>query len=71
VILSLIGSCIGIIVGIAGSKIISIIAGWTTIVSVSSIFLALGFSVFVGVFFGYYPAYKASLLNPIDALRFE
>jgi putative ABC transport system permease protein len=69
--LSLIGGIIGIIAGISGSKIISTVAGWSTIVSFPSIFLAFGFSGLVGIFFGFYPAYKASLLNPIDALRYE
>ena len=69
--LSLIGGIIGIIAGVSGSKIISSVAGWSTVVSLSSIFLAFGFSGFVGIFFGFYPAYKASLLNPIDALRYE
>ena len=69
--LSLIGGIIGIIAGVSGSKIISAAAGWPTIVSILSIFLAFGFSGFVGIFFGFYPAYKASLLNPIDALRYE
>jgi len=70
-ILSLSGGIIGIIAGISGSKIISVVAGWSTIVSLSSIFLAFGFSGLVGIFFGFYPAYKASLLSPIDALRYE
>lgn len=69
--LSLIGGIIGIISGISGSEIISAVAGWSTIVSLPSIFLAFGFSGLVGIFFGFYPAYKASLLNPIDALRYE
>jgi putative ABC transport system permease protein len=69
--LSLIGGLAGIIAGITGSKLISSLAGWSTIVSVLSIMLAFGFSGLVGIFFGFYPAYKASLLNPIDALRYE
>lgn len=69
--LSLIGGIIGIILGVSGSKILSSLAGWTTIVSPLSIVLAFGFSGLVGIFFGFYPAYKASNLNPIDALRFE
>lgn len=70
-VLSLAGGVIGSVMGIAGSKIISMIAGWPVVVSPFSVFLAFGFSGMVGVFFGYYPAYKASLLNPIDALRYE
>jgi putative ABC transport system permease protein len=69
--LSLIGGVAGIIIGVSGSKILSAVAGWTTIVSLPAVFLAFGFSGLVGVFFGFYPAYKASLLNPIDALRYE
>lgn len=69
--LSLIGGTLGIIVGVTGSSLLSILADWTTIVSPLSIILAFGFSGLVGIFFGFYPAYKASLLNPIDALRFE
>ncbi|MCX5843371.1 MAG: ABC transporter permease [Deltaproteobacteria bacterium] len=69
--LSLIGGIVGIIAGVTGSKIISAFAGWSTIVSTLSIVLAFGFSGLVGIFFGFYPAYKASLLNPIDALRYE
>ena len=69
--LSLTGGVAGIILGLAGSKILSVLAGWSTIVSPLSIILAFGFSGLVGIFFGFYPAYKASLLNPIDALRYE
>lgn len=69
--LSLIGGVAGIIVGISGSKILSMLAGWSTIVSPFSILIAFGFSGLVGIFFGFYPAYKASLLDPIEALRYE
>jgi putative ABC transport system permease protein len=70
-ILSLIGGVIGIIFGVSGSKVVSLFAGWPTLLSPLSILLSFGFSAMVGLFFGYYPAYKASLLNPIDALRYE
>ena len=69
--LSLIGGIAGVIAGVSGSKLVSLMAGWPTIVSPLSIILALGFSGLVGIFFGFYPAYKASLLNPIDALHCE
>jgi putative ABC transport system permease protein len=69
--LSLIGGVAGIVAGISTSEVIAALAGWTTIVSPLSILLAFGFSGMVGIFFGFYPAYKASLLDPIDALRYE
>ncbi|MBN2106132.1 MAG: ABC transporter permease [Deltaproteobacteria bacterium] len=69
--LSLIGGGIGIIFGQAGSIAVANLAGLPVIISPLSIALAFGFSAAVGVFFGFYPAYKASLLNPIDALRYE
>ena len=71
VILSLIGGFIGIVVGVSASEVISMAAGWRTVVSPPSVVLAFAFSGMVGIFFGFYPAYKASLLNPIDALRYE
>lgn len=69
--LSFIGGVVGIIAGISTSHILAVFAGWTMIVSPLSILLAFGFSGLVGIFFGFYPAYKASLLDPIDALRYE
>jgi len=70
-VLSLLGGIIGIIIGVAGSKVISGIAGWPTFITAFSILLSFGFSIIVGLFFGFYPARKAALLNPIDALRYE
>ena len=69
--LSLIGGALGVILGVSGSKVLSALAGWSTVISPLSVLLAFGFSGLVGIFFGFYPAYKASLLNPIDALRYE
>ena len=71
VILSLIGGIVGLVIGITGSYVISMIAGWPIDVSLISAAIAFAFSGIVGIFFGFYPAYKASLLNPIDALRYE
>jgi putative ABC transport system permease protein len=69
--LSLIGGVIGIIAGISTAMVLSSLSGWPAVVSPLSIVLAFCFSGFIGMFFGFYPAYKASLLNPIDALRYE
>lgn len=69
--LSVIGGIIGVIIGVLGAKSIEIFGGMNIAISSFSIILSLGFSGAIGVLFGYYPAYKASLLNPIDALRYE
>ena len=69
--LSIIGGLIGVAIGVFGAKLLQIFAGMSISISSFSIFLSLGFSGAIGVLFGYYPAYKASLLNPIDALRYE
>ena len=70
--LSMIGGLIGVVTGILGAKSVELFSNEMNIsISLFSILLSLGFSGMVGVIFGYYPAYKASLLNPIDALRYE
>jgi macrolide transport system ATP-binding/permease protein len=71
VLLSGIGGGAGVLTGIAAAKIISYAAGWPTLLSPSVIVGAFLVSAVIGVFFGYYPARKAALLNPIDALRYE
>ena len=70
-VLSLLGGIIGILLGVGGSVAISAFAKWPTIITVFSILLSFGFSIAIGIFFGFYPARKAALLNPIDALRYE
>ena len=69
--LSVIGGLIGVILGVGGAQLLHIFADMSISISTFSIILSLGFSGAIGVMFGYYPAYKASLLNPIDALRYE
>ena len=71
VFISIAGGTIGIIVGIAGSKISSSFTGWPGEISLGSILIAFGFAAIVGIFFGIYPARKASKLDPIEALRYE
>ena len=71
VVMTLSGGLIGILLGIATSVILSFAAGWATRVTISNIILAAGFSIAVGMFFGLWPAKKASELNPIEALRYE
>jgi len=69
--LSVIGGIAGIALGTLLSQMLVLLFDWSTSISPSSILLAFGFSGFVGVFFGFYPAYKASLMDPIEALRYE
>ena len=69
--LSIIGGLVGVIIGIGGAQLMHTLAGMNIAITPQSILLSLGFSAGIGIGFGYYPAYKASLLNPIDALRYE
>ncbi len=69
--LSVAGGLFGIGLGTSTSKVITGLLGWPTVISPGSVILAFVFSALVGVFFGFYPAWKASLLNPIEALRRE
>ncbi len=71
VVLSAFGGTIGILVGIGASELLSRLNHWPTLVSATAVAVAFLFSAAVGMIFGYYPARKASLLDPIDALRYE
>jgi putative ABC transport system permease protein len=71
IVLSLIGGILGVILGVGGSFAMSTYSQWRAIIDPQSILLAFGFSAAVGIFFGFYPAHKASLLDPIEALRHE
>ncbi len=69
--LSSIGGGIGIVLGISASECLSLVAEWPTLVSLEAVVIAFLFSAAVGIFFGFYPARKASHLDPIEALRYE
>ena len=69
--LGVIGGVLGIILGFTASLVITYALQWQTTVSPAAVALAFGIAAATGVFFGFYPARRASKLNPIDALRFE
>ena len=69
--LSSIGGILGILLGVGGAELLSWYKGWPTLISMPSVVVAFLFSAAVGVFFGFYPARKASQLDPIEALRYE
>jgi putative ABC transport system permease protein len=69
--LSAVGGIIGIVFGFVVTIAVSHFAGWRTHVAPASVLLAFGFAALIGIFFGFYPARKASRLDPIEALRHE
>jgi putative ABC transport system permease protein len=69
--LSIGGGAVGIALGMGASRLLAWKAHWPILLSPGAVFLAFGFSAIIGVFFGFYPARKASRLDPIDALRYE
>jgi len=69
--LAILGGLLGVLLGVGVSAIISQFAGWATQVSPVAAAMAMTFAGIVGIFFGFYPARKASLLDPIEALRYE
>jgi len=69
--LSLLGGLLGILTGIGASRVMTDFFGWTTFVAPGAVILSFSFAFAVGIFFGIYPARKASMLDPIDALRWE
>jgi len=71
VLISIVGGLIGIGFGFTLSRLIATAAGWSTVVTTSSIAIAFGVSVFIGLLFGIYPAVQAARLDPIEAIRYE
>jgi len=69
--ISMLGGMIGIAFGFTLSKVIATAAGWSTVVTTSSIVVAFGVSVGIGLLFGIYPAMQAAKLDPIEAIRYE
>jgi putative ABC transport system permease protein len=69
--MSVLGGIFGTLVGVGAAKLIGLVTGWMSPIDVDAILLATLFSAAVGVFFGYYPARKASRMDPIEALRYE
>jgi len=71
VVLCLIGGAMGILIGRGSSLLVRLVLNWPTAISVGAIVAAVLVSATVGIVFGYYPAWKASRLDPIEALRYE
>ena len=69
--LSLTGGLLGVVLGLANAFALALLTGWPVVLSPWAVLIACGVSGAVGVFFGYYPAWKASRLDPIEALRHE
>lgn len=69
--ISITGGVMGVLLGLLASKLITVLLSWPTLVSESSIILSFVVCALTGIFFGYYPAQKASRLDPIEALRYE
>jgi putative ABC transport system permease protein len=70
-VITCVGGLIGIVLGIGGARAISIYAGWRTVVSMQAIVVSFSVSAFVGIVFGLYPAVRAALVDPIEALRYS
>lgn len=70
-VVSSLGGLLGVFLGVVGSQFLGEIKGWPVQVSPESIIVAVAFSAFVGIFFGFYPARRAARLDPIEALRYE
>jgi putative ABC transport system permease protein len=70
-VMSLIGGGVGVAIGIVSARTLTAVLDWPTEISVTTLMLAFGIAAVVGILFGYYPARRASRLDPIDSLRYE
>ena len=68
-VITCLGGVIGVVLGVAGAQAISVFAGWLTVVSVQAVIISFGTSALVGLIFGLYPAIRAALVDPIEALK--
>jgi putative ABC transport system permease protein len=71
VVLSALGGLFGVVLGVGGAKLVAALTEWPMVIPIDAIVIAATFSGTVGIFFGFYPARKAALLDPIHALRYE
>ena len=69
--ISALGGLFGVATGAGTARLLTVLAEWPTLISPDAVLIAFAFSALVGVFFGFYPARKASRLDPIEALRYE
>ena len=69
--LSLAGGALGVAIGVLAASMVSQLAKWPTLVQPGAVLLAFGFATMIGLFFGWYPAMRASRLDPVEALRYE
>jgi putative ABC transport system permease protein len=69
--ISLLGGLVGILLGVLATTVVKLFLNWPMSITASSVIVSFGVCFATGVFFGWYPARKASRLDPIEALRFE